>query len=70
MKKRLRNKIIKRTSISMDLQSIPKDMDIDEWYHYYDKFKMMLWDSSLGGHKPNLFPKSSVKVVKIKDVKK
>ena len=50
-----------------DLQSIPKDMSIEEFLMFVNNEKIVFWDSSLGNAAPIIPPNSGLQ---IKDISK
>jgi len=68
MKQRIKNKLIKKSIIVMDINAIPEFMNIDEWYHGVKTFGLILYDSTNSENIPFVIPKGNTKAFKIKQV--
>ena len=67
MKARQKKKLRRDSIITLDLATLPGDMDISEWLHVLRQTHVIFWDSFAGGTAPTVFPSKNKRVYKIKD---
>jgi hypothetical protein len=67
MKVRQKKKNRKNSTISMDIISLPKNMEWEKWYYILKNARVIMWDSSLGGLEPKIYPVKNKTLYKIKD---
>jgi hypothetical protein len=67
MKQRIRRKIIKKSIVIIDLESIPYGMNGDEMLDLFHNTGVLVWDSTKGGVEPKIYPIKNKQTIKIKD---
>lgn len=66
MRARQKKKNRRNSIIIVDTLSIPKDLDIYEWYDIFNKSNIIFWDSYQNGNEPKVYPKKNKVLFKIK----
>lgn len=59
------DKLGKNLKVIMDLQSIPDDINLDQFYSIIKNSGIIIWDSTLGGKKPELIDESELSLMDV-----
>lgn len=51
--------------VIMDLQSLPEDLNIDQFFNIIKNSGIIVWDSTRGGKKPELVPESTLHLMDV-----
>lgn len=62
-------KTLRKHKLILDIKSIPHGMTLEKWAYIYRTTNLALWDSALGGIRPQLAGRR-IKALKVCDVSK
>lgn len=69
MNKRQKNKLRKNTLIVLDIQSLPEGLDL-KTFADFSREGFIVWDSTLKGEEPKIYPTRNKKLFKFVDKNK
>ena len=67
MKQRTKKKLVKKSVIIYDLESLPREATIKMVVDIAKNHNLLLWDSSKNGEEPRIYPTKNKVLFKIED---